>query len=46
MGDMPGGGDGSSIFKVLGMGFYLFIASYIGNLKYLKEEEDKTELTE
>jgi hypothetical protein len=39
MGDM-GGGDDGSIFKVLGMGFYVFIASYIGNLKYLKEESE------
>ena len=37
MGDMGGGDDGPSIFKILGMGFYLFVASYIGNLKYLKE---------
>tara|TARA_E500000331_G_C16969645_1_gene588728 strand:- start:138 stop:605 length:468 start_codon:yes stop_codon:yes gene_type:complete len=40
MGDMTGGDDGPSIFKVLGMGFYVFIASYIGNLKYLKEESE------
>ena len=40
MGDMGGGDDGPSIFKVLGMGFYVFIASYIGNLKYLKEESE------
>ena len=38
MGDMGGGDDGPSIFSFLGMGFYLFIVSYIGNLKYLKEE--------
>ena len=38
MGDVGGGDDDPSVFKVLGMGFYLFIASYIGNLKYLKEE--------
>lgn len=40
MGDIGGGDDGLSIFKVLGMGFYLFIASYIGNLKYLKEDSE------
>ena len=40
MGDMGGGDDGPSIFKILGMGFYVFIASYIGNLKYLKEESE------
>jgi len=45
MGDMGGGDDGPSIFSFLGMGFYLFIASYIGNLKYLKEESD-TEIIE
>ena len=45
MGDMGGGDDGPSVFKILGMGFYLFIASYIGNLKYLKEESD-TEIIE
>ena len=40
MGDMTGGDDGPSIFDFLGMGFYVFIASYIGNLKYLKEESE------
>jgi hypothetical protein len=40
MEDMGGGDDGPSIFKFLGMGFYVFIASYIGNLKYLKEESE------
>lgn len=45
MGDMGGGDDGPSIFSFLGLGFYLFIASYIGNLKYLKEESD-TEIIE
>ena len=40
MGDVGGGGDRPSIFKVLGMGFYVFIASYIGNLKYLKEDSE------
>ena len=40
MGDMGGGDDGPSVFEVLGMGFYVFIASYIGNLKYLKEESE------
>ena len=44
MGDMGGGDDGPSIFKVLGMGFYVFIASYIGNLKYLKEEPVKVSM--
>jgi hypothetical protein len=43
MSDISGGlGDkergAPSIFDLLGMGFYVFIASYIGNLKYLKEE--------
>ena len=32
--------DGPSIFSLLGIGIYVFIASYIGNLKYLKEETE------
>ena len=43
--DMGGGDDGPSFFSILGMGFYVFIASYIGNLIYLKED-DNPEVTE
>ena len=35
LGDKEGGGP--SIFDLLGIGFYIFIASFIANLKYLKE---------
>lgn len=45
IGDMGGGDDGPSFFSILGMGFYVFIASYIGNLIYLKED-DNPEVTE
>ncbi len=45
IGDMGGGDDGPSIFSILGIGFYVFIASYIGNLIYLKED-DNPEVTE
>ena len=38
MADMAGGDSGPSIFKVLGMGFYVFLASFIGSFKFLKEE--------
>jgi hypothetical protein len=39
MGEM-GGGDGPSIFSILGIGFYVFIASFIGTFKFLKEENN------
>ena len=45
LGPMGGGDNGPSFFSILGMGFYVFIASYIGNLKYLKED-DNPEVTE
>ena len=45
IGDMGGGDGGPRFFSILGMGFYVFIASYIGNLIYLKED-DNPEVTE
>jgi hypothetical protein len=39
--DISGGSDGGpSIFSILGMGFYVFIASFIGTFKFLKEENN------
>ena len=39
MGDAQGGGDGvGKLFDKLGLGFYVFIGSYIANLRYLKAE--------
>ena len=34
------GDDGPNIFSLLGIGLYLFIASFIGNLIYLKEDSE------
>jgi len=43
---MGGSDDGPSIFSLLGIGLYLFIASFIGNLIYLKEETESEVIDE